>query len=70
VRRKGIAALMVTHDIDEAAWLGDRVLVLDADPGRLREEIAVPFARPRARRPALAAARCPVFHSLRAAHAF
>jgi sulfonate transport system ATP-binding protein len=71
VRRKGIAALMVTHDIDEAAWLGDRVLVLDADPGRVREDIAIPLARPRARDDtALAAARAQVFHGLRDAHAF
>jgi sulfonate transport system ATP-binding protein len=70
VRRKGIAALMVTHDIDEAAYLGDRVLVLDADPGRLRETIPLPLARPRDREDgALAAARARVFHGLRAAQA-
>ena len=70
VRRKGIAALMVTHDIDEAAWLGDRVLVLDANPGRLREAIALPLAHPRDREDrALADGRARVFHSLRAAHA-
>ena len=70
VRRRGIAALMVTHDIDEAAWLADRVLVLDADPGRLREQITVPVARPRARDDlALAAARAHIFHGLQAAHA-
>lgn len=39
--------LMVTHDIDEAIVLGDRVIVMSARPGRLREDIAVPFARPR-----------------------
>jgi sulfonate transport system ATP-binding protein len=71
VRRKGIAALMVTHDIDEAAYLGDRVLVLDAAPGRLRETIDLPLARPRDREDgALAAARARVFHGLRAAQAF
>jgi sulfonate transport system ATP-binding protein len=71
VRRHRVAALVVTHDIDEAVWLGDRVLVLDADPGRLREEIAVPLAQPRERdSAALASARSHVFHSLRAAHAF
>jgi sulfonate transport system ATP-binding protein len=70
VRRKGIAALMVTHDIDEAAWLGDRVLVLDANPGRLREAISLPLAHPRDREDgALADGRARVFHSLRAAHA-
>ena len=70
VRRKGIATLMVTHDIDEAAWLADRVLVLDADPGRLRERIAVSATHPRARDDlALAAARVRILHALQAAHA-
>ena len=70
VRRQGIATLMVTHDIDEAAWLADRVLVLDANPGRLREQVPVPIARPRTRDDlALAAPRARVFHALQAAHA-
>ncbi len=70
VRRKGIAAAMVTHDIDEAAWLADRVLVLGADPGRVREEIRVPSVRPRERDdPAINDARARIFHGLRAAHA-
>ncbi|MBC7666127.1 MAG: ABC transporter ATP-binding protein [Caulobacter sp.] len=70
VRRQGIATLMVTHDIDEAAWLADRVLVLDANPGRLREQVPVPITRPRTRDDlALAAPRARVFHALQAAHA-
>jgi NitT/TauT family transport system ATP-binding protein len=39
--------LFVTHAIDEAIVLGDRVLVMSAAPGRIKEEIAVPFLRPR-----------------------
>jgi NitT/TauT family transport system ATP-binding protein len=39
--------LYVTHDIEEALLLADRVLVLSGQPGRIREEIASPFARPR-----------------------
>jgi NitT/TauT family transport system ATP-binding protein len=37
----------VTHDIDEAILLSDRIVVMSGRPGRIREEIAVPFARPR-----------------------
>lgn len=37
----------VTHDIEEAVRLGDRVLVMSGRPGRIREDITVPFERPR-----------------------
>ena len=37
----------ITHDIEEAIFLGDRVLVMTAQPGYIREEIPVPFERPR-----------------------
>lgn len=39
--------LFVTHSIDEALTLADRVLVMSAAPGKIKDEIAVPFARPR-----------------------
>jgi len=39
--------LFITHSIDEALLLGDRVAVLTARPGQLRELIEVPFGRPR-----------------------
>jgi NitT/TauT family transport system ATP-binding protein len=41
------AALMVTHAIDEAAYLADRVFVMSHAPGSIVAEITVPFARPR-----------------------
>jgi NitT/TauT family transport system ATP-binding protein len=39
--------LFITHSIDEALALGDRVLVMSAAPGRIVKEVDVPFARPR-----------------------
>lgn len=39
----------VTHDIDEAIYLADRIIVFTPGPGRVRKTIAVPFERPRKR---------------------
>jgi NitT/TauT family transport system ATP-binding protein len=39
--------VFVTHAIDEAIVLGDRVLVMSSTPGRIIAEVAVPFGRPR-----------------------
>ena len=39
--------LFVTHDIDEATYLADRVIVFTARPGRLKDEIRVELERPR-----------------------
>jgi ABC-type nitrate/sulfonate/bicarbonate transport system ATPase subunit len=39
--------LLVTHDVDEALWLSDEVLVLSARPARVVARVGVPFARPR-----------------------
>ncbi len=39
--------LFVTHDIDEAILLGDRVYVMTGRPGRIQEEIAIGFPHPR-----------------------
>lgn len=40
-------AIFVTHNVREAACLGDRVLVFSAHPGCIRREIPVPLSRPR-----------------------
>ena len=42
-------ALMVTHDVDEAIYMGTRVLVMDANPGRIVADIKIdePFPRDR-----------------------
>ncbi|HVW24239.1 MAG TPA: ABC transporter ATP-binding protein [Polyangiaceae bacterium] len=40
--------VFVTHDIEEAIRLGDRVVVLSASPARVLLDVRVPFSRPRA----------------------
>jgi NitT/TauT family transport system ATP-binding protein len=43
-----ITIVFITHDLDEAVYLADRILVLDAHPGRVRELVEVAVPRPRA----------------------
>lgn len=42
-----ITILFITHDLDEAIFLADRILVLKAHPGAVQELIEVPVPRPR-----------------------
>ncbi|MFM9900488.1 MAG: ABC transporter ATP-binding protein [Polaromonas sp.] len=46
-QRLRISVLFITHDIDEAIFLSDRIYVMTARPGRIKAEIVVPLARPR-----------------------
>jgi ABC-type nitrate/sulfonate/bicarbonate transport system ATPase subunit len=43
----GYTILFVTHDVEEAIYLADRVLVLSQRPGQIVLEMSVPFGRPR-----------------------
>jgi NitT/TauT family transport system ATP-binding protein len=43
------SVLMVTHNIEEAVLMADRILVFSSNPGRVASELAVPFAHPRNR---------------------
>ena len=45
--RDRLSVLFVTHDIDEAIFLADRICVLSSHPGQVREFIDVPLPRPR-----------------------
>ncbi|MFI9507830.1 ABC transporter ATP-binding protein [Nocardia sp. NPDC052566] len=53
--------VLVTHSIEEALLLGDRVILMSARPGRIKDELTVPFPRPRR----LALERTPEFGALR-----
>jgi sulfonate transport system ATP-binding protein len=47
--REKTTMLLVTHDIDEAIFLSDRIVVLSKKPGRVKESIQVKLMRPRER---------------------
>ena len=46
-RNIDITIVFITHDMDEAVLLSDRIVVLKANPGEVQEIIEVPLARPR-----------------------
>lgn len=45
----GTTMILVTHDIEEAAYLADRIVVMGARPGRIRRVLDNPLSRPRNR---------------------
>lgn len=47
IARSGKTCVFVTHNVREAACLGDRVVVLGSRPGRIRAVVGVPLSRPR-----------------------
>ena len=42
MRKIGLSTLFITHDIDEAITLSDRIYVLSGKPGKIREEMVLP----------------------------
>jgi NitT/TauT family transport system ATP-binding protein len=46
-RTKRSTVLFVTHDVDEAVYLADRVLIMSPQPGRLIRTVNIPLPRPR-----------------------
>jgi len=42
-----LTVLFITHDVDEAVYISDRVIVMTNQPGRLKEEVAITLPRPR-----------------------
>ncbi len=69
-QKTGTTLLFVTHDVDEALFLADRVLVMSARPGRIAETIPLPFGREReietlAQHPDYAALKQRILHRVR-----
>jgi len=66
--------VFITHSIDEAILLGDRIAVMTARPGRIKEMLDIPFGRPRdvesvRADPRFAELRAHIWRQLRTAHA-
>lgn len=69
IEQRGISFLLVTHDIDEALYLGDRIYMMGAHDGRIQQRIEVDVPRPRDRRsPELAHLKNEVLTALHNAH--
>lgn len=48
-KQEGITMIMITHDVEEAIFLSDKIVVMSSRPGTIRKIIPVPLARPRDR---------------------
>lgn len=48
-QEKRCTVIFVTHDIDEAIYLADRIVIMSSSPGRIKSIVTVPLGRPRDR---------------------
>lgn len=64
-QRMRLSVLFITHDIEEAIFLSDRVYVMTARPGRIKAEIEIPLPRPRTAEMMSSVAFTQVLHKLR-----
>jgi ABC-type nitrate/sulfonate/bicarbonate transport system ATPase subunit len=52
-QKEKVTMILVTHDVEEAVYLGDRVVVMEPRPGRIRRSFSVDVPHPRDRRDAV-----------------
>jgi NitT/TauT family transport system ATP-binding protein len=48
-KRFDTTIVFVTHDVDEAVFLADKVVVMDKNPGRVKDIVSIDLERPRKR---------------------
>jgi len=70
-RQTGTTILFVTHDVEEALFLADRILVMSARPGNIVDEVILPFGRDRdietlAQAPGYSVIKQQILHRVRA----
>lgn len=49
IEKINTSVLFITHDIEEAVYLSDRIYVLSSRPAKIREEVSISLSKPRAR---------------------
>jgi NitT/TauT family transport system ATP-binding protein len=64
-QRLRLSVLFITHDIEEAIFLSDRVYVMTARPGRIKAEIQIPLPRPRTAEMTSSVVFAQILHKLR-----